>query len=141
MKAKAQKESDPHGMEASMPGAKLDAGKNKLSLTILGFSRALEAVGWVSTKGAEKYSPGGWVYVPSGIERYTDALCRHLNLEGRGERVDSDLGVLHATQVAWNALARLDLMLREEEARAYASRPEEQAHKDSSLDLDTHDGG
>jgi hypothetical protein len=31
------------------------------------------------------------------------------------EQIDKDLPVKHAAQVAWNALARLELMIREEE--------------------------
>lgn len=49
-------------------------------------------------------------YVDDGIARYTDAMDRH-NLEGIESHDDS--GLLHAAQVAWNALARLELMLRE----------------------------
>lgn len=111
-------EFDPNGIPAHTPGAKLDAGKNRIGLCVLGFARALQAVAWVTTKGAEKYTPGGWAHVEGGVERYTDALMRHLLKEGVGEKLDPDLGVLHAAQVAWNALARLDLMLREGEKNA-----------------------
>lgn len=69
--------------------------------------------GAVGTFGAEKYTKGGWLDVPDGVERYTDALYRHLLAEGRGELVDHESGLLHAAHSAWNALARLDLMLRE----------------------------
>ena len=105
-------ESDPTGKAASDPGAKLDAGKNRLGLMMGGFPRALEAVGQVSTFGANKYSPGGWQHVEDGVVRYTDALYRHLLAEARGEDVDLDSGLLHAAHSAWNALARLELMLR-----------------------------
>ena len=40
-------------------------------------------------------------------------MLRHLLAEMRGEDVDPDTGLLHAAHTAWNALARLDLMLRE----------------------------
>jgi hypothetical protein len=36
-------------------------------------------------------------------------------LQENYEEYDSDLPVLHAAQVAWNALARLELILREKE--------------------------
>lgn len=94
------------------PGAKLDVGKNRLGLVLYGFARALEAVGRVGTFGADKYSPDGWVSVPDGVNRYTDALYRHLLAEAR-EDLDDESGLLHAAHAAWNALARLDLMLRD----------------------------
>lgn len=106
-------EEDPHGTDHHEQGAKLDAGKPDLSLLLM-FGRALQSVGEVATAGAVKYSRGGWQFVPSGIDRYTAALLRHLCKE-HYETHDPDLAVLHAAQVAWNALARLELILREEE--------------------------
>ncbi len=108
-------ETDPTGREAGEPGAKLDHGKNRLGLIIGGFPRALWAVGEVGTYGANKYSDNGWMEVPDGVNRYTDAMYRHLFKEAIGERVDDESGLLHAAQSAWNALARLELMLREAE--------------------------
>lgn len=106
-------EHDPLGIGQHEPGAKLDAGKRRADL-LLGFSRALEAVADVLTHGASKYTPGGWREVPDGHARYTAAMLRHLLAEGRGEEVDSDSGLKHAAQVAWNALARLELMLAQD---------------------------
>lgn len=111
--SETKKELDPTGRKACEPGAKLDSGKNRLGLVLLGFSRALEEVGRVGTYGAAKYSDSGWKEVPYGVSRYTDAMLRHLCAEGRGEERDLESGLLHAAQVAWNALARLDLMLGE----------------------------
>lgn len=105
-------EHDPHGTTAHAPGAKLDAGKPRVSLITHDMPRAVLAVAEVATFGAKKYSAGGWQQVPDGIARYTDALLRHLVREGV-EVTDADSGLLHAAQVAWNALARLELMLRE----------------------------
>jgi hypothetical protein len=116
-------EQDPHGISAHEPGAKLDAGKTRVGLVLGGFSRALSAVCEVGTYGAQKYTPSGWRSVPDGVERYTDAMGRHLLMEPR-ETVDPDSGLPHAAHVAWNALARLELMIREEErARASAKAP------------------
>ena len=98
-----------------MSGAKLDAGKPRAGLVLGGFARALKAVVDVGTHGAEKYSPNGWVDVPDGIERYTDAKERHWLDEQAGERYDPKSGLLHAAHEAWNVLARLDLMIREME--------------------------
>jgi hypothetical protein len=100
------------GKGAHEPGAKLDAGKARCGLVLGGFARALEEVGRVGTYGAVKYSPDGWVHVPNGVERYTDAMWRHLLREAQGELRDADTDLLHAAHAAWNALARLDLMLR-----------------------------
>lgn len=106
-------EADPTGRQAHEPGAKLDAGKLRLGLVLHGFAQALQAVGAVGTYGAQKYSADGWTQVPQGIERYTDAMYRHLLKQAGGEVVDQDTQILHAAHAAWNALARLELMLRE----------------------------
>lgn len=111
----ASVERDPHGTPAHLPGAKLDAGKTRAGLAIGGFARALLEVAEVATFGARKYTAGGWVAVPNGIERYTDAMYRHLLAEATGERLDGDSGLAHAAHAAWCALARLDLMLRAQE--------------------------
>lgn len=105
-------EADPHGLKPSDPGAKLDDGKIRAGLVGMGFARALEEVARVGTFGANKYSDNGWVAVPNAVSRYTDAMWRHVLAEGRGEVCDPDSGLLHAAHLAWNALARLDLMLR-----------------------------
>ena len=107
-------ETDPTGRGPHEPGAKLDAGKPRVGLVLSGFSRALAAVGDVGTYGADKYSPRGWEAVPNGIERYTDAMLRHWLAEAMEDLDES--GLPHAAQVAWNALARLELMLREAES-------------------------
>lgn len=106
-------EHDPFGTPANAPGAKLDAGKNRMGLVMRGFARALYEVGSVATIGAEKYTVDGWMQVPNGIERYTDAMYRHLLAESMGDSQDADTDLLHAAHAAWNALARLELMLRE----------------------------
>jgi hypothetical protein len=105
-------EADPNGIKQHEAGAKLDAGKPDTSLLLM-FGRALLEVAKVSTVGAAKYTRGGWQVVPDGIRRYTAALLRHLFAE-QNERLDRDTELLHAAQVAWNALARLELLLREE---------------------------
>jgi hypothetical protein len=106
-------QADPNGKNQHEPGAKLDAGKNRLGLVLLDFSKALEKVGEVGTFGANKYTAHGWLTVPNGQERYTDALFRHLIKEGQGEKYDPESNLLHAAHAAWNALSRLELMLKE----------------------------
>ncbi|MGA9851824.1 MAG: dATP/dGTP diphosphohydrolase domain-containing protein [Gammaproteobacteria bacterium] len=106
-------EQDPHGLSPATPGAKLDGGKSPIVSGLLQhFPLACAEVARVTEFGARKYSWHGWSSVPNGIQRYTDALGRHLaEIDGP---VDADSHFLHAAQVAWNALARLELMLRAE---------------------------
>lgn len=125
---KLSDEVDPFGVDQHTPGAKLDAGKSRLGLVLLGFSRSLQEVGRVGTYGAKKYTPDGWVCVPDGEQRYTDAMLRHLMREGDGEQSDPDTQILHAAHVAWNALARLDLALRAAETEK-ATLPEKKPAK------------
>lgn len=109
-------EADPNGRNPHEPGAKLDAGKAcAFRGAIDYFPRAIEQVAAVSTFGAAKYAWGGWRTVPEGFERYSDALVRHLISGSKGEFEDPDSGLPHAAHAAWNALARLELMLQEQE--------------------------
>ena len=94
-------------------GVKYDAGKPRYGLVLGGFPRALERVVQVGTFGANKYSDDGWLTVPGGPARYTDALLRHHFAEAGGEELDSESGMLHAAHRAWNALAVLELKLIE----------------------------
>ncbi|RLB94820.1 MAG: hypothetical protein DRH26_00025 [Deltaproteobacteria bacterium] len=106
-------ETDPNGIDTHDPGAKLDDGK-LLAGILQQWPRALTAVLEVATFGAKKYSRGGWQHVPNGVERYTDAMIRHL-LKEPLETADPDSGLSHEVHAAWNALSRLELMLREQE--------------------------
>lgn len=107
-------ESDPHGLDAHAPGAKLDALKPRPELVQRGFANALACVTDVATYGAVKYTPDGWSQVDDGVRRYTDALYRHLSSHHRGETYDPDTGLHHLSHAAWNALAVLELITREE---------------------------
>jgi len=117
-------ELDPAGLSAQQPGAKLDKGKvDILRGAIQYFPRTLKAIAHISELGARKYSWKGWEVVPDGIRRYGAALMRHLFHEdpfstdngpgGLGEEV------IHAAQVAWNACARCELILKELEERQF----------------------
>ena len=110
-------ESDPHGKDPHTSGAKLDGGKVRPALVLGSFARALLQVSQVGTFGAAKYSDDGWVNVPDGIRRYDEAMMRHWLKEKAGEEVDKDSNLLHAAHLAWNSLARLDLMLREKHGK------------------------
>jgi hypothetical protein len=113
MQMHASAEADPNGIEAHAPGAKLDAGKPEAAL-LLDFGLALDMVARVATYGATKYSRGGWQHVEDGQHRYTSALLRHLMAE-KYSYADSDTDLPHAAHAAWNALSRLELMLRKKQ--------------------------
>ena len=112
-------ESDPiYGTDLKQPGTKADAGKSPvLQGCFQYFPRALLEVARVSECGAKKYSWKGWESVSDGINRYGNALGRHLLYETTEGAIDKDTGLLHAAQEAWNALARLELILREMEKK------------------------
>lgn len=109
------KEADPTGRDQHTSGAKLDAGKVRPALVLGGFARALLEVSKVGTFGATKYTDNGWMEVPNGESRYDDAKLRHWLSEKAGKPLDPDTHLIHAAHEAWNALARLDLILREQE--------------------------
>lgn len=113
-----QAEADPSGLDAKTPGAKLDDGKSPIYQGLLDyFPRACLMVADVSAVGARKYSWKGWEKVADGPKRYADALVRHIAKEAIEGPIDSDTGLLHKAQIAWNALAMLELILREQEKR------------------------
>lgn len=97
---------------------KLDYGKAPIfKLFLKYFPLAIGAVSNVSEYGLRKYNPDGdgtgWRDVPDGINRYGDGLARHLIKEASEGPYDNlDSGLSHAAQVAWNAMARLELLLR-----------------------------
>jgi hypothetical protein len=107
-------ERDPSGRNSKEPGSKLDMGKTPIFQGLLDyFPLACLAVADVSAQGAAKYSWKGWESVPDGIKRYSDALVRHIVYETIDGAFDKD-GFRHAAQIAWNALAVLELKLRNE---------------------------
>lgn len=110
---------EPDGLDPHEPGAKMDAGKNRIGLVVNDFARAVYQVGLVGTYGAQKYTDHGWLHVRDGAARYTDAMHRHLIEEAIGQSHDIESGLRHAAHAAWCALARLELMLRQEEEREY----------------------
>ncbi len=94
------------------PEAKADKNKVRMHLITGGMARAITEVAKVGTFGANKYSDGGWVFVPDGFRRYEDAQQRHAAARHMGEDNDQESGLLHLAHEAWNALAKLDLALR-----------------------------
>jgi hypothetical protein len=122
-------ELDPNGMASGAPGAKLDAGKSPVTQGALHyFPRAMMAVAELSQFGAEKYSWKGWENVPDGINRYSNAMGRHIlfeDIEGLYDNGPGGSGALHKTAVAWNALAALELLLRQLEEQTNDSKESE----------------
>lgn len=109
------RECDPSGLKPSDPGAKLDMGKPMPDLILDHMARALMEVAKVGTMGAKKYSEGGWQYVEDGIKRYRRAGDRH-RLYRHNESHDPESHLLHLAHEAWNRLAELELILREQNA-------------------------
>lgn len=94
-------------------GAKDDSGKVPVDMIFEYFPRALIAVAEVADYGAKKYTRGGWVEVPNGFQRYSGAMNRHILWEHIDpDGLDPETKLTHAAHIAWNALARLELLLR-----------------------------
>lgn len=106
-------EQDPNGINQHAPGAKLDQGKLQAYQLLSCFPKALTAIIEVAQFGANKYTIGGWQSVPNGNNRYQDAELRHKLKRWAGEIVDSDSGLPHRYHEVWNALAALEMSLRE----------------------------
>lgn len=122
-----QLEVDEKGLDQHAPGAKMDLGKVDIFRHFLAmFPRATECTAWVAEYGERKYTYMGWSQVEDGIRRYTAAMNRHILDEAKGEKydIDPDKGsdLAHAAQVAWNAMARLELMIREGEVEIRRGR-------------------
>ena len=104
-------ERDPNGIDQHEAGAKMDEGKPLAGLVLGNFAHGLTYVVDVGTYGANKYTPCGWLEVPNGIERYKDAMWRHL-LASNYEELDPQTGLTHLAHVGWNVLAILELQAR-----------------------------
>lgn len=70
-------------------GLKYDGGKNMVGLLMTGCAKALLGVAKVLTYGAKKYEAHSWRDLPDAIERYNDALYRHLLAYAQGEWIDA----------------------------------------------------
>ena len=81
---------------------KLDEGKPMVSLVepayVLGTAKIL-------TFGAEKYGKGNWKTAKAeDIERYNDALLRHLYAYLGGEKIDPESGQPHLYHISCNVM-------------------------------------
>lgn len=105
-------------MAENIPGRKYDQEKSPVFEACLSyFPRAILAVGMISKYGADKYevpySDENWRKVENGVGRYGNGLGRHILWEKIEGLYDLESNLLHAAHAAWNALARLELMLTE----------------------------
>ena len=117
---------DREARRSPVTGKKLDAGKPPLFQGVLNyFPNALKAVALVSAYGLAKYkleyADKNWMLVENGYGRYSDALVRH-TAEGTIGLYDAESGLLHDAQAAWNALARLELLMLQLEDHEVAKK-------------------
>lgn len=94
-------------------GIKYDEGKPRLAEMLIDFRIPLTAVCRVWEFGANKYEKSNWKKVDNAIDRYTNAMLRHLIAED-SKMTDDESRCLHAAHVAWNALARLHFILTQD---------------------------
>ncbi len=96
---------------ADVIGRKDDKDKMRYSLMVEGMPKALSKVIEVLEHGAKKYDVHNWQKVENGLERYKEALYRHvMNMDGGLFSKDKDSGLLHLAHIACNALFLLELM-------------------------------
>ena len=80
-------------------GRKFDQGKPRYGLLP---PLALQEMARVLTHGAEKYDACNWKHVPDSLERYFDALQRHVWAWKMGEKLDPDSGIHHLAHALAN---------------------------------------
>ena len=88
-------------------GMKFDNEKPCMGFLIKSFPNALRIVSKQNDYGARKYSPMNWKNV--SIERYEDALVRHVVSALENPNAIDESGQEHLAAVAWNALAIIEL--------------------------------
>lgn len=95
-----------------MEGVKYDKDKPRIGEMILDFKVPLIELCKVWEYGASKYSKSNWKSLNDGVNRYTNAMLRHLIAE-EDSLYDEESSLLHAAHIAFNALARLYFILQE----------------------------
>ena len=108
-------------------GKKYDGDKAPLVQGCLAyFPAALNAVAMVSKFGKEKYqttyAERNWYQLDDAENRYTDALARHL-VRTPDDLYDEESQLLHAAHAAWDALARLELLLSKSQVFLSSGKP------------------
>ena len=71
---------------------------------------ALEEVAKVLTYGKQKYAAWNWL---KGLDHMSivDSMERHLSAWKKGEDIDSESGLLHASHMATNAVMLIEMIL------------------------------
>lgn len=106
--------------ELNVPGAKDDSDKVDTTLITHDMPRALLEIAKVGMFGMSKgYPRGGWIEVSDGVRRYTAAQLRHDLKPSMGEELDPESHLPHLAHAAWNAMAKLELYLREQEKQVF----------------------
>lgn len=100
----------------SEEGIKYDDGKPRLAEMVIDFKEPLIELCKVWEFGANKYSKSNWKLVDNGRDRYTNALLRHLVQEDDC-LVDNESKLLHASHIAFNALARLYFIIKNKDKK------------------------
>ena len=93
-----------------MDGVKYDEGKPRLGEMMVDFAVPMRELARVWEFGANKYEKSNWKKVDNAIDRYTNALVRHLLAEEENI-YDDESKLLHASHIAFNALARLHFII------------------------------
>lgn len=108
------------GIMNIVEGRKDDKNKMRFSLLIQGMPKGIKSIVEVLEYGAIKYEPHSWQKVPKGLERYQDALYRHVNNEDGGLLAkDPESGLMHIAHIACNALFILELVAKSIEDKEY----------------------
>lgn len=94
-------------------GIKYDKEKPRYAEFLLDFQEPLEKLYEVWEFGANKYGKSNWKELDNGLERYSNALIRHLFAENKNI-YDEETNMFHASHIAFNALARLYFINRSE---------------------------
>lgn len=86
------------------------------------FPRSMLEIAKVSAFGTKKHNvhaaDRSYMDIPNAFDVYSAAVSRHLineAIEGPVNLDPNDGGMLHAAQLAWDALARLEIFLRNRE--------------------------
>lgn len=87
--------------------AKADAGKPH-GFRMVPYD-AIAELAEVYSYGAKKYKRDSWRNVVDGVERYHDAMVRHLGAWNKGEELDPESGLRHLAHALWNMVALVEL--------------------------------
>lgn len=94
-------------------GIKHDNNKPRLGEMVCDFKLPMLELCKVWEFGANKYSKSNWKGLKDGTDRYTNAMIRHL-VDEVDDLYDKESGYLHAAHIAFNALARLYFISKEQ---------------------------